>query len=79
MQNDFVAFVEVDDDGFVSLGRVTGAQLALAVKRAAKVADVEYYRALLKLQRAFRRTGGTESEIVGQKLFVCGIANDNTA
>jgi hypothetical protein len=71
MRHTIIAFVELDDGSYVSSAEVTGAQLALAVKRAARLSGVSHYRALLKLQRLFRRAGGTDTETVGE-LFARG-------
>lgn len=69
MQRMRIAFVELDDGTFEDSADVTGRQLSLAVKRAKRQSDVQYYLDLVKLHREFRRAGGTDTETVGQRIL----------
>lgn len=58
-------FVEVDENQFVPYDEVTGEQLKRAVNRALQNnVPGNYYLGIRKAMTAFRRAGGTDSDVV---------------
>jgi len=58
-------FVEVDENQFVPYDEVTGGQLKHAVRLALQnSAPGKYYLGIRKAMTAFRRAGGTDSDVV---------------
>ncbi len=59
------AFIEVDENQFVASDEITGGQLKDAVKLALQSnVPGNYYLGIRKVMTAFRRAGGTDSDVV---------------
>jgi hypothetical protein len=58
-------FVEVDENQYVPYDEVTGEQLKRAINRALQNSvPGNYYLGIRKAMTAFRRAGGTDSDVV---------------
>jgi hypothetical protein len=63
-------FVQVDENQFVPYDEVTGEQLKHAIKLALQnSAPGNYYLGIRKAMTAFRRAGGTDSDLVMDVLY----------